>query len=127
MLISDNEYLALVESIKRRIQTARYRATVEVNYEMVSLYHDIGTEINRHKVWGNKFIDSLSHDIRLAYPDATGYSVRNLKYMAKFASLFSAEEIVQAALAQITWYHHITLMDKVKDKDAYIMLSRNMP
>jgi len=119
MLISDSEYLALVEDIKNRIKTAQYRAAIKVNFEMVSLYHDIGMEINRHKVWGNRFIDNLSRDIRMAYPDVTGYSVRNLKYMAKFAALFSAEEIVQASLAQITWYHHITLMDKVKDKDAY--------
>ena len=120
MLISDKEYLSLVESIKRKIKSAQYKATIGVNYELISLYHGIGNEINIHKVWGSKFIDNLSKDIRLAYPDATGYSVRNLKYMAKFAKLFSEAEIVQAALAQITWYHHIALMDKVKDKDAYL-------
>lgn len=120
MLISDNEYMALVQSIKERIKTAQYRATVSVNHELITLYHSIGSEINAHKVWGNKFIDSLSRDIHLEYPEATGYSVRNLKYMAKFADLFSADEIVQAALAQITWYHHITLMDKVKDRDMYL-------
>ena len=40
----------------------------------------------------------------MSFPDATGYSVRNLKYMAKFALRFPEKEIVQAALAQITWY-----------------------
>ena len=54
------------------------------------------------------------------FPGVKGYSVRNLKYMSKFAELFSEEEIVQEALAQITWYHHVTLMDKVKDRDQYI-------
>ncbi len=120
MLMNDNEYLALVENIKLEIRTAQYKATVLVNNEMIFLYHKIGTEINAHKAWGSKFIDNLSKDIRLAYPDATGYSVRNLKYMSKFASLFREEEIVQAALAQITWYHHIALMDKVKDREEYL-------
>lgn len=40
--------------------------------------------------------------------------------MAKFALRFPDKEIVQAALAQITWYHHITLMDKVKDAAEHI-------
>ena len=38
----------------------------------------------------------------MSFPDATGYSVRNLKYMAKFALRFPEKEIVQAALAQLT-------------------------
>ena len=56
----------------------------------------------------------------MSFPDATGYSVRNLKYMAKFTLRFPEKEIVQAALAQITWYHHIALMDKVKNADEHI-------
>ena len=40
--------------------------------------------------------------------------------MAKFALRFPDKEIVQAALAQITWYHHIALMDKVKTADEHI-------
>jgi predicted nuclease of restriction endonuclease-like (RecB) superfamily len=44
-----------------------------------------------------------------------GFSVRNLKYMQKFARAWRDTAIVQELLAQITWYHHITLLDKVKD------------
>ncbi|WP_236860312.1 DUF1016 N-terminal domain-containing protein [Candidatus Formimonas warabiya] len=36
--------------------------------------------------------------------------------MRKFATEFPDFEFVQATLAQITWYHHMALMDKVKDK-----------
>ena len=38
-----------------------------------------------------------------------------LKYMAKFSARFSDRKIVQEVLAQITWYHNIALMDKVKN------------
>lgn len=34
-------------------------------------------------------VKNLAADIKLSFPDATGYSVRNLKYMAKFAAAFS--------------------------------------
>ena len=35
--------------------------------------------------------------------------------MAKFSACFSDRKIVQEVLAQITWYHNIALMDKVKN------------
>lgn len=111
MLMNSNEYLHIVESIKQEIRTAQYRAAVSVNRELLILYHSIGEVINAHKTWGSKFVENLAADIKLSFPDATGYSVRNLKYMAKFALRFPDKEIVQAALAQITWYHHIALMD----------------
>ena len=86
---------------------------------MIMLYYNIGCVINAHKSWGSKFVDNLAQDIKMEFPQSTGYSVRNLKYMAKFARMFPDKEFVQAALAQITWYHNIALMDKVKDPDAY--------
>ena len=104
MLMNSNEYLNIVESIKQEIRTAQYRATVQVNGELLRLYHAIGTVINAHKVWGSKFVENLAADIKLSFPEMKGYSARNLKYMAKFAVRFPADEIVQAPLAQITWY-----------------------
>lgn len=35
--------------------------------------------------WGAKIIDRLSHDLKAAFPDMSGFSPRNLKYMRKFA------------------------------------------
>ena len=37
----------------------------------------------------------------------TGLSSRNLKYMRAFATAWSDKEIVQEALARITWYHNL--------------------
>lgn len=120
LLLNSNEYLSTIEQIKKEIKLAQYRAAVCVNTELILLYHNIGRIINEHKEWGNRFIENLAADIRMELPESTGYSVRNLKYMAKFAKLFPDLEIVQAVLAQITWYHNITLLDKVKDPDMLI-------
>ena len=54
MLMNANEYLETVELVKQEIRTAQYRATVQVNGELLRLYHAIGTVINAHKVWGGK-------------------------------------------------------------------------
>jgi predicted nuclease of restriction endonuclease-like (RecB) superfamily len=60
-------------------------------------------------------IDQLARDLRIEFPDMLGLSPRNLKYMRAFADAYPDFSIVQAPLAQLTWYHHIALMDKVKD------------
>ena len=46
----------------------------------------------------------------------TGLSPRNLKYMRAFAAAWPDEAIVQGPLAQITWYHNIALLEKLKDR-----------
>ena len=79
MLMNTAEYLSIIENIKSEITAAQYRATVHVNADMLLLYYDIGCVINEHKSWGNKFIDNLAADIRIAFPESKGYSVRNLK------------------------------------------------
>lgn len=101
MLMNNHEYLDLVQLVKQEIRQAQYKATLSVNKELIMLYHSIGRIIIEHKSWGNKFIDNLAADIKLAFPEAKGYSVRNLKYMAKFAAAYEDVEFVQTVSAQI--------------------------
>ena len=115
MLMNSNEYLEIVKSIRDEIKVAQYKAAVSVNRELIMLYYNIGRVINEHKSWGNKFIDNLAADIKLSFPSATGYSVRNLKYMAKFAAIYPDFEFVQQVVAQIPWGHNVVLMDKISD------------
>ncbi len=117
MLMNNNEYLDLIQSIKSKIQNAQYKATLSVNRELIMLYYNIGKVINEHKSWGNKFIDNLAADLRIAFPEAKGYSVRNLKYMAKFAATYTDAEFVQTVSAQIPWSHNVSILDKIKGEE----------
>ena len=117
MLMNSNEYITVVDNIKKEIRSAQYRTAVQANTELLRLYYSIGKEINVHKIWGNKFIENLSMDIRADYPTNKGFSVRNLKYMAKFAATYSEQEFVQQAVAQIPWGHNIVLLDKITDNE----------
>lgn len=113
MLMNNNEYLNTIESIKKEIKSAQYKAAVSVNRELIMLYYNIGKIINEHKAWGNKFIDNLAADIKLEFPNVKGYSVRNLKYMAKFAETYPDEQFVQTVSAQIPWSHNTLILDKI--------------
>ncbi|WP_342272221.1 DUF1016 N-terminal domain-containing protein [Candidatus Tisiphia endosymbiont of Parasteatoda lunata] len=67
--------------------------------------------------WGTKIIDKLSRDLISAFPEMKGFSTRNLKYMRQFAKEYPEPTFVQEVLAQLTWYHNITLLDKIIDKE----------
>jgi predicted nuclease of restriction endonuclease-like (RecB) superfamily len=81
------------------------------------LYWRIGKiliEKTREEVWGAKPLERLSKDLKNDFPDITGFSVRNLKYMRQFAeSMPNANRA--AAAAQIPWGHNMLLLDKVED------------
>ena len=94
--------------------------------------------------WGKQVIEQLSKDLISRYPDDRGYSKRNLGYMKSFAMQYQdfpflqvplaklrelpilqatlakleseGKDFVQVPLAQISWYHHISLLPKVKDE-----------
>ena len=61
-------------------------------------------------------IDRLSADLRLAFPEMKGFSPRNLKYMRAFAEAWPNEGFVQQVAAQIPWFHHCIVLDKLKDQ-----------
>lgn len=65
--------------------------------------------------YGNKFIDEVARQLKIEYPDAHGYSSRNLKYMKKFYLEYRGDELVQQLVAQVPWGHNIVLMEKISD------------
>lgn len=113
-------YAAWLTELKARIHTAQQRATLAVNRELVLLYWQIGRDILARQAeqgWGAKVIERLAEDLRLAFPEMKGFSPRNLKYMRAFAQAWPDEAIVQEALAQLPWYHHLALLDKLPDSE----------
>ena len=83
--IDTNKYKSLLENIKKEVLNAQYKAIYAVNKEMIFMYWHIGKIILDNSQWGNKFIDNLSIDLKIEFPKIKGFSVRNLKYMKKFA------------------------------------------
>lgn len=161
------DYAPLLADIKARVQSARIKAGLAANRELLALYWDIGRLIldrQRQEGWGTKVIDRLAVDLQQAFPGQQGFSPRNLKYMRAFAEAWpetvmgqqigaqmaelrkpesamvqravsplpkvqkfkppivqaslariaaSLSPIVQAPLAQLSWYHHLALLDKL--------------
>ncbi len=58
----------------------------------------------------------MSADLTVDLPGTSGFSVRNLKYMRRFAAVYPDSLFVQAVLAQIPWWHNILLIEKLKSQ-----------
>jgi predicted nuclease of restriction endonuclease-like (RecB) superfamily len=126
--ISDAElpawYGEFFNSIKAEISNSRRKVMVSANSQMMMMYYRIGKNILQQQAsegWGAKIIDKLSADIKTAYPELKGFSPRNLKYMRKFAEIWSDEEIVQRTVAQLSWRHNICLMEKIKEPNRRLL------
>ena len=142
-----NGYAQWRKDIEHLIETAKLHTAFNVNVGTLTLYWNIGKSILQKQEqdgWGKQVIEQLSKDLISRYPDDRGYSVRNLRYMKRFASAYpdfpilqvplaelrelpilqatlaelenEGREFVQVPLAQISWYHHISLLPKVKDE-----------
>src|SRR5262245_63320266 len=111
-------YSVLLSGIKEIITRERIKAVMSANVAMVLMYWDIGQFIlqrQRQEGWGARVIVRLSHDLKTAFPDMTGFSPRNLKYMRKFAEAWPDRIIVQRTVAQLPWRSNLTLLDKLSD------------
>ena len=113
--IEKNKYNIIFQDIKKEILKSQYRAIQVVNKELIFMYWKIGKIILENSIWGNKFITNLAIDLKTEFPNMQGFSERNLKYMRKMAKEYTDFKFVQEVLAQITWYHNVILMDKIKN------------
>ncbi len=112
MLMNTSEYKDALNRIVDIVNQSRANAVQRASAEMVRMYWLVGTEINERSEWGNKFIDTLSHDIRAAFPGIKGFSVRSLKYMAKFAREVDLQ--LCSSYCTIPWGHIMKLLDKTE-------------
>jgi predicted nuclease of restriction endonuclease-like (RecB) superfamily len=134
--LKNTGYVQILADLKEKIRKAQQRAAVKVNTELLALYWEIGKAILKQQAelgWGAKVIKQLSTDLKEEFPEMKGFSERNLKYMRAFAEAYpdfsivqaplaqiensNSKPMVQAPLAQLSWYHHITLLDKVSEPE----------
>ncbi|WP_068084032.1 PDDEXK nuclease domain-containing protein [Novosphingobium rosa] len=124
-----SDYARLLTELKERIRAARLRAAVTVNRELVLLYWSLGRDIlarQEEQGWGARIVERLATDLRRDFPEMTGLSARNLKYMRAFAEAFPDHEMVQQLVAQLPWGHVIKLIEAVKIPEQRLWYARQV-
>lgn len=107
-ITTNSDYIEWLTAIKSKIHSARLRAALAANRELILFYWELGEMISsklKEATWGNKVIDQLSKDLSSEFQGIQGFSRRNLYYVKKFYEYFSdfsgVELIVPRSGAQL--------------------------
>jgi len=151
-IVKDVNYKTWLIELKSKIQTSQVKAALTVNNQLIMLYWHLGQQIVQKQLtakWGSNFIDQLSRDLRIEFPDMGGLSADNLRYCKAFYLFYSGESISeqpvrklknnnkipeqpvrkkagstnkapQNLIFDIPWGHHILILKKIKNLDIAI-------
>lgn len=132
-MIADKEYVAWLSDVKKRFCQSQAKAAVHVNTAMLEYYWSLGRDIAHMKAeskWGSGFFNQLSLDLRSEFPNATGFSVTNLKYMKRwYAFYYEKVESRQWPVDEISHQAGDQLGDKNRQRavDEILHEKLNMP
>ena len=83
----DAEYAQWIAELKHRYRSAQVKASVRVNGEKLLFNWELGRDLVQKKAeerWGAGVVEQVSLDLRREFPDADGFSERNLRYMKQW-------------------------------------------
>lgn len=118
-LSTNQDYKSLLGGIKAKFKTSQFRTAITVNTAMITFYWEVGYMIidqQQKSSWGDKLYERLSKDLTQSFPDSKGFSKTNLKNMKMFAEYYSKDQIGQAMPDQLSWTHHVILLQSKNAK-----------
>ena len=136
-MTADRNYVQWLSEVKQRFRQCQLKAAVRVNTAMLEFYWSLGRDIVQLKAeskWGSGFYNQLSLDLREMFPDTTGFSATNLKYMRRWYAFYCEEVAIRHQLGDeleagarhqlgdelkmpeifggVPWRHHIQIFTK---------------
>ncbi|CAG9233158.1 putative nuclease YhcG [Paraburkholderia sabiae] len=121
---------ALLDEVRRLIDSARERTAVAINAELTLLYWQVGHRVQAEVLrgsraeYGQQVIRSLARQLTEEY--GRGWSDKQLRHCVRLAEVFVDEAIVSAVRRELSWTHLKTLIyidDPIK-RDFYVELAR---
>ena len=98
----DKEYIQWIQDIKKRFRNSQIKAAVKVNSVQLLFNWQLGRDLvlrQAEEKWGSGIVEQVSLDLQTEFPNAKGFSARNLWNMKKWY-LFYAENDRTAELLQ---------------------------
>lgn len=91
--------------MKHRYRSAQVKAAVKVNAEKLLFNWQLGRDLVQKKAeerWGAGVVEQVSLDLKREFPDAEGFSTRNLRYMEQWYLYYTTEAAnLQRPVAEI--------------------------
>ena len=150
-MTADKEYVEWLSDVKTRFRQCQIKASIRVNTTMLEFYWSIGRDLvalRAEERWGAGVVKQFALDMRQAFPDATGFSHTNVKYMKQWYSFYfeqfaksqqvvgqlefteKSQQVVgqleiPEVLGQVPWGHHIQIISKCKSiNEAFFYINK---
>lgn len=109
----DEEYSLWLAELKSRYRNAQLKAAVKVNSEKLEYNWQLGAELVLKKAeerWGAGIVEQLSKDMQNAFPNAEGFTARNLWHMKQWYLFYSNPEYEQKLKQAVSQFETYTNM-----------------
>ena len=90
-MTADKEYVEWLSEVKARFRQSQIKASVRVNTSMLEFYWSVGRDLvalRAEERWGAGVVKQFALDMRQSFPDETGFSHTNVKYMKQWYSFY---------------------------------------
>ncbi len=90
----DTDYANWIAELKHRYRSAQVKAAVKVNAEKLLFNWQLGRDLVQKRAeerWGTGVVEQVSLDLKREFPDADGFSARNLRYMKQWYLFYNNE------------------------------------
>lgn len=142
-MLADKEYVEWLSDVKARFHQSQIKASIHVNTDMLKFYWSIGRDLmtlRAEERWGAGVVKQFALDMRQAFPNETGFSDTNIKYMKRWYSFYFervtksqqvADQIEVAEKGQqvadqlempevfgkVPWFHHVQIFSHCDSLD----------
>lgn len=142
-MLADKEYVEWLSDVKARFHQSQIKASIHVNTDMLQFYWSIGRDLmalRAEERWGAGIVKQFALDMRQAFPNETGFSDTNVKYMKRWYSFYFervtksqqvADQIEMAEKGQqvadqlempevfgkVPWFHHVQIFSHCDSLD----------
>ncbi|MBQ4176714.1 MAG: DUF1016 family protein [Lachnospiraceae bacterium] len=100
----DKEYVRWIYDIKQRFRSAQIKAAVKVNSEQLLFNWQLGRDLvirRAEEKWGKGVVEQVSLDLQSEFPDAKGFSARNLWFMKQWYSFYALNADTSALVREM--------------------------
>lgn len=100
----DHEYVQWIHDIKQRYRNSQIKAAVKVNSEQLLFNWQLGRDLVIRKAeekWGAGIVNQVSLDLQAEFPEAKGFSARNLWFMKQWYVFYTSESNASSLISDM--------------------------
>ena len=142
-MTADTEYVEWLSDVKKRLRQSQIKASIRVNTTMLEFYWSIGRDLvalRAEERWGAGVVKQFALDMQQAFPDMSGFSLTNVKYMKRWYLFYNERDAKSQQVAdhlgkekksqqsadqlempdifgQVPWFHHVIIISKAQSID----------